>query len=212
MNVEEIKELIQTFAESGLEEIEAELDGNRLYLKRSADVQAQAAPANIPGFCPNTVYTGPGMQIGQGACIGTQTGPGAQIGQGACIGAQAGPDAQIGQTVYDITNGSGGTGRIGADGSGTVKSGAAADGAGEANTEMVKAPLVGIFYEAPAPGEEPFVKEGQKVKKGDVLCVIEAMKMMNELKADVDGTVKKVDVKNGDAVEFGQVLFEVERC
>lgn len=178
MNVEEIKELIQTFAESGLEEIEAELDGNRLYLKRSAE--AQAATANIPGFCPNTVYTVPGAQIGQGVC--------------------------------DIASGSGGAGGIGVDASGTAKTGAAADGAGEANTEMVKAPLVGIFYEAPAPGEEPFVKEGQKVKKGDVLCVIEAMKMMNELKADVDGTVKKVDVKNGDAVEFGQVLFEVERC
>ena len=201
MNVEEIKELIQTFAESGLEEIEAELDGNRLYLKRSADAQAQAAPANIPGFCPNTVYTGQGMQIGQGACIGTQTVPGAQIGQGL----------QTGQAAHYITNGSGGAGGIGVDASGTVKS-TAAVGEGEANTEMVKAPLVGIFYEAPAPGEEPFVKEGQKVKKGDVLCVIEAMKMMNELKADVDGTVKKVDVKNGDAVEFGQVLFEVERC
>lgn len=180
MNVEEIKELIQTFAESGLEEIETELDGNRLYLKRSADVQAQAAAANIPGFSPNTVYTVPGAQIGQGAC--------------------------------DIASGSGGAGGIGVDASGTAKTGAAAAGEGEANTEMVKAPLVGIFYEAPAPGEEPFVKEGQKVKKGDVLCVIEAMKMMNELKADVDGTVKKVDVKNGDAVEFGQVLFEVERC
>ncbi len=191
MNVEEIKELIQTFAESGLEEIEAELDGNRLYLKRSADAQAQVAPANIPGFCPNTVYTGWGAQIGQGL----------QTGQGA----------QIGQAAHYITNGSGGAGGIGVDASGTVKS-TAAVGEGEANTEMVKAPLVGIFYEAPAPGEEPFVKEGQKVKKGDVLCVIEAMKMMNELKADVDGTVKKVDVKDGDAVEFGQVLFEVERC
>lgn len=191
MNVEEIKELIQTFAESGLEEIEAELDGNRLYLKRSADAQAQVAPANIPGFCPNTVYTGWGAQIGQGL----------QTGQGA----------QIGQAAHYITNGSGGAGGIGVDASGTVKS-TAAVGEGEANTEMVKAPLVGIFYEAPAPGEEPFVKDGQKVKKGDVLCVIEAMKMMNELKADVDGTVKKVDVKDGDAVEFGQVLFEVERC
>ena len=191
MNVEEIKELIQTFAESGLEEIEAELDGNRLYLKRSADAQAQVAPANIPGFYPNTVYTGWGAQIGQGL----QTGWGAQTGQG----------------THDITNGSGGTDVIGADAPGVAKS-TAAVGEGEANTEMVKAPLVGIFYEAPAPGEEPFVKEGQKVKKGDVLCVIEAMKMMNELKADVDGTVKKVDVKDGDAVEFGQVLFEVERC
>ena len=197
MNVEEIKELIQTFAESGLEEIEAELDGNRLYLKRSADAQAQVAPANIPEFCPNTVYTGWGAQIGQGL----QTGWGAQIGQGL----------QTGQGTHDITNGSGGTDVIGADAPGVAKSSAAV-GEGEANTEMVKAPLVGIFYEAPAPGEEPFVKEGQKVKKGDVLCVIEAMKMMNELKADVDGTVKKVDVKNGDAVEFGQVLFEVERC
>ena len=191
MNVEEIKELIQTFTESGLEEIEAELDGNRLYLKRSADVQAHAAPANIPGFGWNTVYTGQGAQIGQGL----------YTGQGA----------QIGQAAHYITNGSGGTDVIGADAPGVAKSSAAV-GEGGANTEMVKAPLVGIFYEAPAPGEEPFVKEGQKVKKGDVLCVIEAMKMMNELKADVDGTVKKVDVKNGDAVEFGQVLFEVERC
>ena len=207
MNVEEIKELIQTFAESGLEEIEAELDGNRLYLKRSADAQAQVAPANIPGFCPNTVYTGPGAQIGQGL----QTGPGAQIGQGVCIDVQTGLGTQTGQGAQDITNGSGGTDVIGADAPGVAKSSAAV-GEGGANTEMVKAPLVGIFYEAPAPGEEPFVKEGQKVKKGDVLCVIEAMKMMNELKADVDGTVKKVDVKDGDAVEFGQVLFEVERC
>ncbi len=78
--------------------------------------------------------------------------------------------------------------------------------------ELITAPLVGVFYRAPAPEEEPFVREGQMVKKGDVMCVIEAMKMMNELKAEFDGTVRRIAVKNGEAVEFGQVLFEVEKC
>lgn len=78
--------------------------------------------------------------------------------------------------------------------------------------EPIKAPLVGIFYEAPAPGEEPFVKLGQKVEKGQTLCLLEAMKMMNELKAPVDGMIRRIGAENGDMVEFGQILYEVEPC
>ena len=73
----------------------------------------------------------------------------------------------------------------------------------------VKSPLVGIFYAAPSPGAEPFAGVGSKVKKGDVLCVVEAMKLMNEITADADGEVIDVCVQNGQVVEFGQILFKL---
>jgi len=71
----------------------------------------------------------------------------------------------------------------------------------------VTAPLAGVFYAAPAPDAEPFVKVGDKVKKGDVLCIIEAMKIMNEITADRDGEIADICVKNEQIVEFGQTLF-----
>ena len=73
----------------------------------------------------------------------------------------------------------------------------------------VKSPLVGIFYAAPSPGAEPFAGVGSRVKKGDVLCVVEAMKLMNEITADADGEVIDVCVQNGQVVEFGQILFKL---
>ena len=76
----------------------------------------------------------------------------------------------------------------------------------------IKAPLVGLFYRTPSPDCEPFVKEGEKVTKGQVLCIIEAMKMFNELKSPVDGIIKNILPENGAAVQFNQVLFEVEEC
>ena len=80
------------------------------------------------------------------------------------------------------------------------------------NFEQVKAPIVGVFYEAPSPEEAPYVKLGQKVEKGQTLCLVEAMKMMNELKAPVSGVVRRILVENGAMVEFGQTLYEVEPC
>ncbi|RIH90193.1 Biotin carboxyl carrier protein of acetyl-CoA carboxylase [Calidithermus terrae] len=74
----------------------------------------------------------------------------------------------------------------------------------------VKAPIVGTFYRAPSPDAEPFVKEGDTVKKGQVLCIIEAMKLMNEIESEVAGVVRKVLVNNGEPVEYGQVLFIIE--
>ena len=71
----------------------------------------------------------------------------------------------------------------------------------------VKAPIIGTFYEAPAPDKEPFVKVGQRVKKGDVLMIIESMKLMNEIQSEFDGVVKEILVKNGDAVEYDQILM-----
>ncbi len=71
----------------------------------------------------------------------------------------------------------------------------------------VKAPLVGTFYRAPSPESPPFVEVGTPVKKGDTLCIVEAMKVMNEIKSDYDGTVKEILVENAKPVEYGQVLF-----
>lgn len=74
----------------------------------------------------------------------------------------------------------------------------------------VKAPIVGTFYRAPSPDADPFVKEGDTVKKGQVLCIIEAMKLMNEIESEVSGVVRKILVANGEPIEYGQVLFLIE--
>ena len=77
------------------------------------------------------------------------------------------------------------------------------------HTTAVRAPMVGVFYAAPAPGAEPFVQVGSKVKKGDTLCVIEAMKVMNEVTAEQDGEIVDICVKDGDLVEYGCCLMKV---
>ena len=74
----------------------------------------------------------------------------------------------------------------------------------------ITSPMVGTFYKAPSPDAEPFVKEGASVKAGDVVCIVEAMKMMNEIEAEISGTVVEVCVEDGQPVEFGQVLMYVE--
>jgi acetyl-CoA carboxylase biotin carboxyl carrier protein len=76
---------------------------------------------------------------------------------------------------------------------------------------VVKSPMVGTFYRSSTPGAKPMVDVGSTVKKGDALCIIEAMKIMNEIEADEDGVLTKVMVENGAAVEFGQGLFVIER-
>ena len=77
------------------------------------------------------------------------------------------------------------------------------------NFISIDSPMVGIIYLTPKPSTPPFAKKGQKIKKGDTICLIEAMKTFNEIKSDRDCTIKTVLVKNGEAVEFGQPLFEI---
>ena len=77
------------------------------------------------------------------------------------------------------------------------------------NMQSIDSPMVGIIYLTPKPSSPPFIKSGQKVKKGDTICLIEAMKTFNEIKSDKEGVVKSILVKNGEAVEFGQPLFEI---
>ena len=89
--------------------------------------------------------------------------------------------------------------------------GAAAPAAAPVETgHVIKSPMVGTFYRASSPGAKPMVEVGQQVKEGEPVCIIEAMKIMNEIEADKSGTVTKVLVENGQAVEFGQPLFVIE--
>jgi acetyl-CoA carboxylase biotin carboxyl carrier protein len=75
---------------------------------------------------------------------------------------------------------------------------------------VITSPMVGIFYTSPSPEEPAFVSKGQVIKTGDVICIIEAMKIMNQIEADTEGKLLRVLVENGDAVEYGQPLFIVE--
>jgi len=78
------------------------------------------------------------------------------------------------------------------------------------NLHEIKAPMVGTYYAAPSPDSDDFVTVGQKVKKGQTLCIVEAMKLMNEIESDIDGTVEEILLSNSEAVEYNQVLFHIK--
>ena len=88
-----------------------------------------------------------------------------------------------------------------------TEAGAAGDRAPEG--VKIKSPMVGIFYSSPAPGKPPFVELGRAVVKGDVLCIIEAMKIMNQVEAEISGVIAKIMVENGEPVEYGQPMFVI---
>jgi acetyl-CoA carboxylase biotin carboxyl carrier protein len=99
---------------------------------------------------------------------------------------------------------------------GAAETGAAATGAApepaapvEPEGHFVKSPMVGTFYRSSAPGTKPFVEIGQAVKAGETVCIIEAMKLLNEIEADRDGVIKEILVENGQPVEYGQPLFTI---
>lgn len=87
---------------------------------------------------------------------------------------------------------------------------APAEAAPVAEGKEIKSPMVGVFYSAASPDSDPYVQVGQAVKKGDTLCIIEAMKLMNEINAEESGVITEICVKNGDLVQFGQPLFKIK--
>lgn len=80
----------------------------------------------------------------------------------------------------------------------------------EENFKIVKSPMVGTFYASSAPDKDPFVKVGDKVHKGQVLCIVEAMKLMNEIESEFDGEIVEICVNNEDVVEYGKPLFKIK--
>jgi acetyl-CoA carboxylase biotin carboxyl carrier protein len=94
---------------------------------------------------------------------------------------------------------------------GSMAAPAPAAPAADADLHVVKSPIVGTFYEAPSPGTPPFVRIGDSVQEGQVLCIIEAMKLMNEIEAEVSGVLAKAFVSNGTPVEYGMPLFGIRK-
>ena len=80
-----------------------------------------------------------------------------------------------------------------------------------ANIAEITSPFVGTFYRAPSPDSEPFIQVGDRVKKGDTLCIVEAMKLMNEIEAEFNGVVSEILIENAQPVEYGEILFHIER-
>ncbi len=148
MTNQEIKELLQLFAESGVAEMEVQRGENRLRLRRAPttqelEVPAAAAPPPTPAPAPA-------------------------------------PAAAPAKTA-----------------------------AADANHTLIKSPIVGTYYDAPSPGAPPFVKIGDTVEPGQVLCIIESMKLMNEIEAEMAGTLVHKLVENGRPVEYGEALFAI---
>ncbi|TVP74348.1 MAG: acetyl-CoA carboxylase biotin carboxyl carrier protein [Gemmatimonadales bacterium] len=94
--------------------------------------------------------------------------------------------------------------------SGSVGTGTDGEGATASNLVEVTSPMVGTFYRSPSPGADPFTEVGKKISGGQTLCIIEAMKLMNELESELEGTVRDILVEDGEPVEYGQVLFRIE--
>ena len=124
-----------------------------------------------------------------------------RVGVGAALPALAAPAAPVEPAV--AVGGSAGSSNAGPD---------AGDGPGAHESALLEitSPMVGTFYRAPAPDAPPYVEQGDRVSEGQTVCILEAMKLMNELEAEVAGTIREICVQNGDPVEYGQVLFRIE--
>jgi acetyl-CoA carboxylase biotin carboxyl carrier protein len=158
MTIEEIKELLRIFNESGVAELELQRGENRLRIRRGGSGLELTMPVAMPA-----------------AAAAVPAAPAAP----AAVAAPAPAPAPV------------------------TPPPAAEDGT------LVKSPIVGTFYEAPSPGAPPFVKVGDAVEKGQVLCIIESMKLMNEIESEVAGTIVARLVENGRPVEYGEALFRV---
>jgi acetyl-CoA carboxylase biotin carboxyl carrier protein len=161
MTIDEIKELIQVFNESGVAEMEVHRGGNSLRLKHSTHSHEVVIPAAAPVVASSPSYAAPSATAGAAPAHS----PG--------LSASATPN-----TVDD-------------------------------SHELVKSPIVGTYYECPAPGSPPFVRVGDHVESGQVLCIIESMKLMNEIESEVAGTIVAKLVENGRPVEYGEALFAI---
>ena len=177
MDLKDVYELLDKFDGSACCEMELNLNGMQLNLKKYSSIAVPSGLNNASGL--NYVAAGNTQTVVSGNIQAGLQGAGTQIQaeQGAVTQTQA-------EQVTDN------------------------ESAGDA--VEIKAPLVGTFYQAPGPDEQPYVKVGQQVKKGDVVGIIEAMKLMNEVVAPQDGVILSIDATDGNMVQYGQVLFTMK--
>ena len=161
MDLKDVYELLDKFDGSACCEMELNLNGMQLNLKKYSSIAAPSGLNNVVAGNTQTVVSGIN---------------------------QSGLQAAVTQTQAEQVT----------------------DNASEGETVEIKAPLVGTFYQAPGPDDQPYVKVGQQVKKGDVVGIIEAMKLMNEVVAPQDGVILSIDATDGNMVQYGQVLFTMK--
>ena len=161
MDLKDVYELLDKFDGSACCEMELNLNGMQLNLKKYSSIAAPSGLNNVAAENTQTVVSGIN---------------------------QSGLQAAVTQTQAEQVT----------------------DNASAGDAVEIKAPLVGTFYQAPGPDDQPYVKVGQQVKKGDVVGIIEAMKLMNEVVAPQDGVILSIDSTDGNMVQYGQVLFTMK--
>ncbi|WP_262921745.1 acetyl-CoA carboxylase biotin carboxyl carrier protein [Salinibacter ruber] len=209
MELSKIQELLRLVAESGVSEVEIEEDDFKLTIRQDSPQQVLMQPATQPA----QMQYGPPRQPQYPPQAPPQQAPPQQAPQPqqqpshapasspppASGGAQAANEAAQDDTstapAPDATE------------NGTAE---AEETDAAAEEHVVKAPIVGTFYRAPSPDDPPFVEVGDEVQEGDVLCIIEAMKLMNEIECETSGTVKEILVEDAEPVEFDQPLFVLD--
>jgi len=187
MDLNYIKELIKAVDESGVEEVEIEIEGSRLRISKNRKGETTALPSggnSFPNYIPVPFPIYPAMGFAQPQqmpvspipqVVQSQQMPVAEVKKEEPAKIVETPAVETGKKYHEI-----------------------------------KSPIVGTFYRAPAPDAEPYVKVGDEVFPGTVLCIVEAMKLMNEIESDVHGIVAKILVENAQPVEYGQPLFLIE--
>jgi len=164
MTIEEIKELLRIFTESGIAELELQRGDNRLRLKRAGVMSQEII---VPAPMPVVTASAPA--------------PAAPPALSAASPAYQAPSTNVTPKAHESDSGH----------------------------VLVKSPIVGTYYESPAPGAASFVRVGDSVEPGQVLCIIESMKLMNEIESEVAGVVAAKLVENGRPVEYGEALFAI---
>ena len=190
MDLAKIRELLKIVSESGVAEVEIEEDDFKLVVRRNTpnvSIQsaspAQQVPYYPPPAAPPSYYPPayPPAPAPPPAIPAVPVQPPAPVA----------PPAPAAPPVEEAAP--------------------AAPAATSANDHTIKAPIVGTYYSAPSPEADPFISVGDRVNKGDVLCIIEAMKLMNEIEAEVSGTVKEILINNSEPVEYDQPLFVIAK-
>ena len=187
MDLARIRDLLKLVAESGVAELELEEEGVKLVVRKNAPTVMMQPPSQV--FTPYGAGYGAPMYPPMPPAYPQAAPAPAPMPTPAPAAPPAPVNAAPVATIEEPEE---------------EEAPASDDGA------VVHAPIVGTFYEASAPGADPFVKVGDTVAVGEVLCIIEAMKLMNEIESEVAGTVRKILVKNAEPVEYDQPLFVIE--
>ena len=199
MDLAKIRELLKIVSESGVAEVEIEEDDFKLVVRRNTpNVSIQSAspaqqvpyyppPAAPPTYYPPAFPPAPAPQ----AIPAVPVQPPAPVAPPAVAAPAVATPAPTPAPAEEAAP--------------------PAPAATSANDHTIKAPIVGTYYSAPSPDADPFISVGDRVNKGDVLCIIEAMKLMNEIEAEVSGTVKEILINNSEPVEYDQPLFVIAK-